>query len=121
MKCLSVNTVNRIVLPLVLKPKNLSEPGSESLFSALFSMKYEKDSDTPLKRRSLSLIQENHEFSLLSKEAYIEQVLPFVQQSLAIREYDARVVCLKLLDLYIQNLVDWDSSFVPTLIQEVIC
>ena len=82
-------------------------------------MKYEKDSDTPLKRRSLSLIHENHEPSILSKEAYIEQVLPFIKQSLTIREYDARLVCLKLMDLYIHNLLDWDTSFVPSLVQEV--
>lgn len=111
-QCLSPMTVSRIVLPLILKAEHFSEPGSEIIFGELFGVKYDTD---PLlkKKKSLTIIREDSEVFLLSKEVYVEQVLPFIKSSILMRQYDARMLCLRLVERQVDHahqLINLDTS-----------
>ena len=112
--------MSRIVLPLVLKIETFSEPGAILMFKDIFGVRYDKEVSGQHLKRSLTIIKEDSESPLLPEAIYHEQVLPFIKKSLSLRQYDARLICLQLLDKYISQLIDWDASCLSLVVDELL-
>lgn len=97
-----------------------SEAGASLMFKDLFGVQYDKEMSGQTLKRSLTIIKEDSEAPLLPEAIYNEQILPFVKKALSLRQYDARLICLQLLDKYISELCAWDASCLPLVVDELL-
>ena len=102
MRCLSQYAISEIVLPLILCIEIFSEPGVENLFRELFGLKWDANSllEATNRRLSFTLLQDENNSPLISENDYTSKVLPFLETAILIRQYEVRVICLRLLPWY---------------------
>ncbi|KAJ3330624.1 Protein-associating with the carboxyl-terminal domain of ezrin [Blyttiomyces sp. JEL0837] len=106
------STMVAYVLPKVLRKELFAEPGIEVFFAELFSSPNETRTSTfdPL-RRGLAATRSSDSPPLVPPTTYKQYVLPFIAEMLKVREYDVRLVMLRLIDHYFISLIDDDYLF----------
>ena len=113
--CLPVKTVNEFILPLVLKQELFSEPGAIYFYDHLFSPSF------GLKRNNSSHDLFPH-MTLVTRESYANQIVPFLRLAFTVRQYDTRIVLLLLIDKFIDTMSEIDEfALSSVIIPEIIC
>ncbi|KAK6098863.1 hypothetical protein MT418_000342 [Batrachochytrium dendrobatidis] len=109
--CLSQGTVNDFLLPKLLNHELFVEPGAANFFMELL---------TPTTSFSLGL-SGMESLSVITKEAFSAHIVPFIHKTFTVRQYETRILLLKMLDRYIDFVCDVDELILKnTIIPELI-
>ncbi|KAJ3278364.1 Protein-associating with the carboxyl-terminal domain of ezrin [Borealophlyctis nickersoniae] len=103
-RTIPISTIVAHILPLVLSKEIFSEPGAETFFRSLFTPTRDPASGD----------------GILPPEAYALHVLPFIEEMVGIREWHVRIIMLRLLDGYLNDLVEHNRYILESvLVSEV--
>eukprot|EP00842_Homolaphlyctis_polyrhiza_P003724 jgi/Hompol1/4352/HPOL_003593-RA len=105
--CLPPKTVNEFLLPRILNHELFAEPGAHEFYSELFTPGF------ALSSRVTSSPESAH---IITREAYIGLIVPFLKQCFAIRQFETRVFMLRTIDRYIDVLCEVEPDILESLI-----